>query len=175
MGPLGWQETVFIFLLALLVFGPKKLPELGKTIGKALTEFRRASSELKATWDREVSSMERESESLREVTSSYHNEIQSSTYDSSHDSSYYDSGAYGSESYDSTASNSSTVSASATQGAESTTDPTPEGATTVAATSTESGASPDSPVETAVKPQLETAAAHTANATPAPESEVVKT
>ena len=35
MGPLGWQETVFIFLLALLFFGPKKLPELGKTIGKA--------------------------------------------------------------------------------------------------------------------------------------------
>jgi sec-independent protein translocase protein TatA len=53
MGPLGWQETVFIFVLALLVFGPKKLPELGKTIGKALTEFR-ASSELKSTWDREM-------------------------------------------------------------------------------------------------------------------------
>ena len=35
MGPLGWQETVFIFLLALLIFGPKKLPELGKTAAKA--------------------------------------------------------------------------------------------------------------------------------------------
>ena len=48
MGPLGVPETIFIFVLALLIFGPKKLPELGKTIGKAMTEFRRASSELKA-------------------------------------------------------------------------------------------------------------------------------
>ena len=54
MGPLGWQETVFIFFLALLLFGPKKLPELGRTLGKAMTEFRRASSELKATFDREM-------------------------------------------------------------------------------------------------------------------------
>ncbi len=52
MGPLGWQETVFIFILALLIFGPKKLPELGKTFGKAMSEFRRASAELKATWSR---------------------------------------------------------------------------------------------------------------------------
>ena len=51
MGPLGWQETIFILVLALLIFGPKKLPELGKTIGKAMTEFRRASSELKSTFD----------------------------------------------------------------------------------------------------------------------------
>jgi TatA/E family protein of Tat protein translocase len=114
MGPLGWQETVFIFILALLIFGPKKLPELGKTVGKALTEFRRASSELKATFDREMSSIERENESLKEVTQQYQNQINS--YD---DSSYYD-GAYGSESYDSTASNPSTVSAPETQGAEST-------------------------------------------------------
>ena len=49
MGPLGWPETVFIFFLALILFGPKKLPELGRTVGKALTEFRRASTELKAT------------------------------------------------------------------------------------------------------------------------------
>ena len=50
MGPLGWQETVFIFLLALLIFGPKKLPELGRNIGKALTEFLRASNELRSTF-----------------------------------------------------------------------------------------------------------------------------
>ena len=37
MGPLGWQEMMVIFVLALLIFGPKKLPELGKTIGKAMT------------------------------------------------------------------------------------------------------------------------------------------
>lgn len=114
MGPLGWQETVLIVVLALLVFGPKKLPELGKTIGKALTEFRRASSDLKATFDREMSNLERESESLKEVTRSYQNDLYN--YDSSYD---YEDGSYGSDSYDSTASNPSTVSASASEGAES--------------------------------------------------------
>ena len=110
MGPLGWQETVFIFVLALLIFGPKKLPELGKTVGKALTEFRRASSELKATWDREMSSMERENESLKEVTKQYDPEQYNYDYNS-YDSGYYDSG-----SSDSTASQTSTGSASAPEG-----------------------------------------------------------
>jgi TatA/E family protein of Tat protein translocase len=124
MGPLGWQETMFIFVLALLVFGPKKLPELGKTIGKAMTEFRRASNELKSTFDREMREIERETESVKEAAQSYHSEIQSSTstdstYDYNYDSSYYDNGAYGSESTDSTVSNPTTVSASAIQGAES--------------------------------------------------------
>ena len=50
-GTLGMQEIVFIFILALLLFGPKKLPELGRTFGKALTEFRRAQNELKSTFD----------------------------------------------------------------------------------------------------------------------------
>ena len=70
MWSLGWQETIFIFVLALLIFGPKKLPELGRSIGKAITEFRRASGELKATWDREMISLERENESIKEVTTS---------------------------------------------------------------------------------------------------------
>ena len=121
MGPLGWQETVFIFVLALLVFGPKKLPELGKTIGKALTEFRRASSELKSTWDREMVNLERETESLKEVTNTYQNELTDYSYNYNYEDSSYDSGNNGMESYDSTtASNSSSVSASATEGAEST-------------------------------------------------------
>jgi TatA/E family protein of Tat protein translocase len=120
MGPLGWQETVFIFVLALLVFGPKKLPELGKTIGKALTEFRRASSELKSTWDREMSNLERETESIREVASSYQNELTDYSYNYNYEDPSYESGAYGSGSYDSTASDTSSVSASATEGAEST-------------------------------------------------------
>ena len=51
MGPVGVQEMIVIFLVALVLFGPKKLPELGKTIGKAITEFRRAQSELKSTFD----------------------------------------------------------------------------------------------------------------------------
>lgn len=91
--PLGWQETVFIFVLALLIFGPKKLPELGKTVGKAMTEFRRASSELRATWDREMASMERETESLKAETRKIEGEIQSSINDGTdYYNTYYDSG-----------------------------------------------------------------------------------
>jgi len=99
MGPLGWQETLFIFLLALLIFGPKKLPELGRNIGKAITEFRRASSELKATFDREMRSLEQENQALQEVTRSY--DYDYSSYDYNYDSSYYDSGndSYGSTDY----------------------------------------------------------------------------
>jgi TatA/E family protein of Tat protein translocase len=120
MGPLGWQETIFIFILALLIFGPKKLPELGKTIGKAMTEFRRASSELRSTWDREMATLEREQESLKDVASKVENDIHQSVADTP-DHSYYDSGyeyGYGAES---TASASSPpVSATATEGAEQT-------------------------------------------------------
>jgi TatA/E family protein of Tat protein translocase len=112
LGPLGVQETVFIAVLALLVFGPKKLPELGRTIGKAMTEFRRASSELKATFDREMNAIERDT-NIKEVAQ----EFKSETYN--YDS-YYDSGAYGAESYDYSAQDSSTVSASAPQGADTT-------------------------------------------------------
>ena len=68
MGPIGMQEMVVIFLVALVLFGPKKLPELGKTLAKAVTEFRRAQSDLKATFEREMQSIERETESLKEVT-----------------------------------------------------------------------------------------------------------
>jgi TatA/E family protein of Tat protein translocase len=49
-----------IFLIALLLFGPKKLPELGKTLGKALTEFRRAKNELKSTFETHLNEIERE-------------------------------------------------------------------------------------------------------------------
>ena len=67
MGTLGVQEMVVIFFLALILFGPKKLPELGRTIGKAITEFRRASNDLKATFEREMQTLERESQSLSQV------------------------------------------------------------------------------------------------------------
>jgi sec-independent protein translocase protein TatA len=54
MGSLGMQEIIIIFVLALIVFGPRKLPELGKTLGKGLAEFKKASNELKQTWEEEV-------------------------------------------------------------------------------------------------------------------------
>src|SRR5712672_1581468 len=54
MGTVGVQEMIVIFVIALVLFGPKKLPELGRTIGKAITEFRRASNDLKASFEREI-------------------------------------------------------------------------------------------------------------------------
>jgi TatA/E family protein of Tat protein translocase len=57
---MGFSETVFIFLLALIIFGPKKLPEIGRQIGKALNEFRRASNEFKAQIESEIANLERE-------------------------------------------------------------------------------------------------------------------
>lgn len=60
MGNLGFPEMLFILLLALLIFGPKKLPELGKALGRGLAEFRRASNELRATIEDEVHSLEQE-------------------------------------------------------------------------------------------------------------------
>lgn len=59
-GSLGIPEIVFILFLALLVFGPRKLPEVGRTIGRALGEFRRATGDLKRTFDREVNAFEDE-------------------------------------------------------------------------------------------------------------------
>jgi len=66
MGSLGMQELIVIFLLALIVFGPRKLPELGKTIGKGLAEFKKASNELKHTWEEEVR-LDKEKEEVSEI------------------------------------------------------------------------------------------------------------
>src|SRR5258706_15014804 len=54
MGNLGMPELMLILILALLLFGPKKLPEVGKQVGKALGEFRRASNDLKRTIEDEM-------------------------------------------------------------------------------------------------------------------------
>ena len=119
MGPVGVQEMIVIFLVALVLFGPKKLPELGKTIGKAITEFRRAQSELKATFDHHMSELERENESLKQVTSSYNAEIQHH-YDSTNYSDPYRAETYEATTTPEIASHPSTADASATQDAEPT-------------------------------------------------------
>ena len=53
-GGLGFTELFFIFVLALIIFGPRKLPELGKTLGNALGQFKRASEDFKRQWEDEV-------------------------------------------------------------------------------------------------------------------------
>src|SRR3989442_13367787 len=54
----GFPEMIFISLLALIIFGPKKLPEIGRQIGKALNEFKRASNELKSQTESETNSLD---------------------------------------------------------------------------------------------------------------------
>lgn len=54
MGSLGMPEIIMILVIALIVFGPRKLPELGKTLGKSLAQFRRASEDFKRQWEDEV-------------------------------------------------------------------------------------------------------------------------
>ena len=127
MGPIGWQEMMFLFLLALVLFGPKKLPELGRMLGKAITEFRRAQSELKSTFEREMRNLEQESQSIKEITGGYQYDTYNYDYSSS------DAGNYG-EPYGSTvtetqdSTSTSTIGASATEGAESLSTVPPEGA-----------------------------------------------
>src|ERR1700761_7778016 len=60
MGPIGIQEMIGLFVIALLLFGPKKLPELGKMLAKGLTEFRRAKNELKTTFESHLHELEKE-------------------------------------------------------------------------------------------------------------------
>ena len=57
---LGMPEMIFIFLLALVIFGPKKLPELGRQLGKALAEFKKASNEFKNQLEVEMMNIELE-------------------------------------------------------------------------------------------------------------------
>jgi TatA/E family protein of Tat protein translocase len=53
-GSIGMPELILIFVVALLVFGPRKLPEIGKSLGKGLAEFKKASEDLKRTIEQEI-------------------------------------------------------------------------------------------------------------------------
>jgi len=66
VGPIGVPELIVIFIVALVVFGPKKLPELGKSLGHGLREFNKAKNELKATWDEQLREAETHLSSTKE-------------------------------------------------------------------------------------------------------------
>jgi len=54
LGSIGMPELIIIFVIALIIFGPRKLPELGRSLGKSLAEFKRASNELRSTLEEEI-------------------------------------------------------------------------------------------------------------------------
>jgi Tat protein translocase TatB subunit len=62
-GPIGMPELVIIFVIALIIFGPRKLPDLGKSLGRSLAEFKRASNDLRNTLEQEVRMEETRDES----------------------------------------------------------------------------------------------------------------
>jgi sec-independent protein translocase protein TatA len=63
---LGGSELLLVLVLALLLFGPRRLPQIGRTIGRGMAEFRKATNELKTNLEREVRADE-----IREVRSDF--------------------------------------------------------------------------------------------------------
>lgn len=57
-GSIGPEELILIFIVALLVFGPKKLPEIGRSVGKAIREFKKTSEEIKSRIEEEIEASE---------------------------------------------------------------------------------------------------------------------
>jgi sec-independent protein translocase protein TatA len=53
-GSIGMPELIIIFVIALIIFGPRKLPELGRSLGKSIAEFKKASNELRSTLEEEI-------------------------------------------------------------------------------------------------------------------------
>ena len=62
MKRMGFSETLFLFFLALLIFGPKKLPEIARQVGKMLNEVKRASNEFKSQINAEISQLDMENQ-----------------------------------------------------------------------------------------------------------------
>ena len=67
MGPFGPSELIFLFILALVIFGPKKLPEIGKTLGKGMREFRKATDDLKSNWEEHLKDTESPVQDLKQT------------------------------------------------------------------------------------------------------------
>ena len=141
---------MLIFLLALLLFGPKKLPELGKLLGKGLTEFRRAKNELTSTFESHLHELERETR-LESKPATSTPDYSSPHYPYPYDEYGQSDSSYGSTSHDSThgsnqepqetaashdaaVSEPSTASATATQDAEANREHAPEVSSPVAGT-----------------------------------------
>ena len=66
-GSIGMPELIIIFVIALIIFGPRKLPELGKSLGKSLAEFKKASNELRNTLEEEIRIEETKTEAAKQA------------------------------------------------------------------------------------------------------------
>jgi TatA/E family protein of Tat protein translocase len=98
MGPFSWDKMVLVFLVVLVLFGPKELPKIARTIAKFMNDFKRARSELQETWQRELSALEHETQDIRKELDITNDLTQTSagyTDTSYHHDSSYDYGAYG--------------------------------------------------------------------------------
>ena len=82
MGQLGFQELLIIFVIALLVFGPRKLPELGKSLGKSLREFKKATEDLKTTWEDQVREVENPIKDVTKDLKNVGNDLEADFYSS---------------------------------------------------------------------------------------------
>lgn len=144
MGPIGMPEMILIFIVALMLFGPKELPKIGRTVAKALNDFKRASNELKDTWQKELTALEQETQDIRSEITKETDQITAST--SNYGESYYnqessyDYGAYG---YPDTSTDSTSASSS-TEGTESTEPATADGAQLGTGESSPAGETPAS-------------------------------
>jgi sec-independent protein translocase protein TatA len=69
-GSIGMPELIVIFVIALVVFGPRRLPEIGRSLGKAIAEFKRATNELQRTLEEEVRADEARSRAAASPTCS---------------------------------------------------------------------------------------------------------
>ena len=156
MGPLGVPEMIFIFVAALVIFGPKKLPELGKKFGKGMAEFRRASGELKATFQREMDNIERDTrmQEVRQAASNLKKDFDPTSYYDGEDD-YYDE-----YDYESSKSSAKAVGESSSESSSSTGDST-DGASSSAETPSSDSSSKD----------VQTASASSDVAEPAPAAE----
>jgi sec-independent protein translocase protein TatA len=68
-GSLGMPELIVIFVIALIIFGPRKLPELGRSLGRGIAEFKKATNDLQSTLDDEIRREEQRTEAVPPKTS----------------------------------------------------------------------------------------------------------
>lgn len=80
-GSIGMPELIVIFVIALIIFGPRKLPELGKSLGRSINEFKRASNELRSTLEDEIRIEEQREQQAKRAAEAAKTEPASSTPD----------------------------------------------------------------------------------------------